>query len=167
MNSPLKYTGAAVCFMEVPDQITLAFNISNCPHRCPGCHSQFLWEDTGELLMPNFVRELDKLSMPDNSKVITCACFMGGEWRPRELIIYSRICHKRGIKTCLYTGADHLRQIDDTLLNHLDYIKFGSWREYAGPLSDPNTNQRMFKLRDDQNRPALIDITHKFQKELL
>ena len=98
---------------------------------------------------------------------ITCVCFMGGEWRPRELILYCRIAHRKGLKTCLYTGANNLSKIDNELLRHLDYIKFGSWQKDRGPLSDKNTNQRMFKLRDDENRPAVVDITYKFQKEYL
>ena len=40
----------SVVFAEIPDEITLAINISNCPGSCPGCHSPYLQQDTGEEL---------------------------------------------------------------------------------------------------------------------
>ena len=43
----LKYYNAMVVFEEIPDEITLAINITNCPCHCVGCHSKFLWEDVG------------------------------------------------------------------------------------------------------------------------
>lgn len=44
----LKYVDARVVFQEIPDEITLAINISNCPCHCKGCHSQYLAEDIGK-----------------------------------------------------------------------------------------------------------------------
>jgi len=38
----LKYTTAQVVFSEIPDEITLAINLSNCPIHCPNCHSKEL-----------------------------------------------------------------------------------------------------------------------------
>ena len=35
----LKYLNCQVTFAEVPDEISLCINITNCPNRCPGCHS--------------------------------------------------------------------------------------------------------------------------------
>ena len=46
----LKYVETAITFSEVPDEITLCINISNCPCHCKGCHSQYLWEDKGTIL---------------------------------------------------------------------------------------------------------------------
>ena len=46
----LKYVNTGVVFQEIPDEVTLAINISNCPCRCPGCHSHYLWEDIGTLM---------------------------------------------------------------------------------------------------------------------
>lgn len=47
----LKYVDARVVFQEIPDEITLAINISNCPCHCKGCHSQYLAEDIGKPLI--------------------------------------------------------------------------------------------------------------------
>ena len=43
----LKYVNTGIVFQEIPDEVTLAINISNCPCHCPGCHSHYLWEDIG------------------------------------------------------------------------------------------------------------------------
>ena len=37
-----------VVFSEIPDEITLALNITNCLNNCIGCHSSFLKQDIGE-----------------------------------------------------------------------------------------------------------------------
>ena len=46
----MKYADSKVVFSEVPDEITLAISISNCPGTCKGCHSPWLREDIGEPL---------------------------------------------------------------------------------------------------------------------
>ena len=37
-------------FAEIPDETTLALNITGCPHRGPGCHSPHLQRDEGRPL---------------------------------------------------------------------------------------------------------------------
>ena len=54
----LKYTETDIVFQEIPDEVTLAVNLSGCPCRCPGCHSKHLWGDVGEPLTDE---ALDKL----------------------------------------------------------------------------------------------------------
>ena len=44
----LKYYNSMITFSEVPDEISLCINISNCPIKCPDCHSNFLWEKIGK-----------------------------------------------------------------------------------------------------------------------
>ena len=48
----IKYVNTEVVFQEIPDETTLAINISGCPCHCPGCHSSYLWEDVGTPLTP-------------------------------------------------------------------------------------------------------------------
>ena len=43
----LKYANTDIVFQEIPDEVTLAINITNCPCHCPGFHSHYLWEDIG------------------------------------------------------------------------------------------------------------------------
>ena len=46
----LRYVDYDIVFQEIPDEVTLAINLSNCPNRCKGCHSPHLLENVGESL---------------------------------------------------------------------------------------------------------------------
>lgn len=41
----VRYHNFDIVFAEIPDETTLAINITNCPNRCPGCHSPHLQRD--------------------------------------------------------------------------------------------------------------------------
>lgn len=74
----LKYVNVGIVFQEIPDEVTLAINISNCPCRCPGCHSSYLWNDVGIPLTTDVLDEFVGKFGTD----ITCICFMGGDAEP-------------------------------------------------------------------------------------
>ena len=74
----LKYVNTGVVFQEIPDEVTLSINISNCPCHCPGCHSRYLWQDIGEPLTAITLAKL----IHDYGTEITCVCFMGGDAEP-------------------------------------------------------------------------------------
>ena len=46
----IRYYNFDIVFAEIPDEVTLAINITGCPYRCEGCHSPHLREDRGERL---------------------------------------------------------------------------------------------------------------------
>ncbi|MEG2282023.1 MAG: anaerobic ribonucleoside-triphosphate reductase activating protein, partial [Rikenellaceae bacterium] len=74
----LKYVNYDIVFQEIPDEVTLAINLSNCPNRCLGCHSPYLQQDIGEPLSEEVLSKLiDKYG-----SAITCVCFMGGDAAP-------------------------------------------------------------------------------------
>lgn len=147
----LKYQGYTVVFQEVPNEVSLAFNISGCPYKCRGCHSQNLWEYSGNLLKDDFYTVFD---LYRNN--ITCLCFMGGDQNAAEIIEYCKYAHNNGIKTCLYTGGN---SISEELALHLDYLKTGGYISDLGGLDSPSTNQRMYRLKNGQ---VIDDITHRF-----
>ena len=39
-----------IVFAEIPDEVSLALNITGCPNRCPGCHSTHLQQNIGDVL---------------------------------------------------------------------------------------------------------------------
>mgnify|MGYP001643767350 FL=1 len=69
----LRYINTDIVFQEFPDEVTLTINISGCPCRCPGCHSQFLWADRGEELTAEALSALIR----ETETTITCVGFIG------------------------------------------------------------------------------------------
>lgn len=155
----LKYVSYAVVCEEVPDEISLAINISGCPYRCKGCHSQYLWEYTGNYISD----DLDKLIDKYNS-LITCVCFMGGDQNLNELYDLCKRVKKRGYKVCIYSGAWNISRFAIFHDNAcIDYLKVGEYLESRGGLNNPNTNQRMYKVFNTKDK-ELEDITYRFMK---
>ena len=138
------YSYDIVC-QEIPDEISLAVNISGCPNRCPGCHSPWLWSDEGELMTDEFVEGL----IGKYSAAITCFCFMGGDAEPDEV---ERICRLvkscfPGIKTAWYSGRESIPEGFD--IKVLDFLKTGPYIEALGGLKSPDTNQVLYKIGED------------------
>ena len=92
MLERLKYINYAIVFQEVPDEISLAINISGCRYRCRGCHSKHLWEYKGNYLLE------DLEDIINSNEFITCVCFMGGDQNMKELEEALRICKKHNLK---------------------------------------------------------------------
>lgn len=153
----LKYVDTLVSFQEVPDEITLCINISNCPCHCKGCHSAYLAEDIGAELT---IEELQKLIL--NNKGITCICFMGGDSNPsyiEELAMHLKFQSWYPVKVAWYSGRQYIP--DEILVSCFDYIKIGPYIPELGGLDSENTNQIMYKIEDDK----LIDITYRFKHD--
>ena len=153
----LKYLGYSIVFQEVPDEVTLAINISGCPHKCEGCHSKYLWEYEGNYISD----DLDKL-IERYKGLITCVCFMGGDQNQKELTDLLICTHKYGLKAALYTGCNFMSDLHIRVLGNLDYLKIGYYDSNRGGLDNANTNQRM--LAWDWKSGKWDDITYKFQK---
>lgn len=153
----MKYVDTQVVFREVPDELTLAINISGCPVKCPGCHSSYLTRDIGEILD---TASLDKLI--EGNPGITCVSFMGGDADPLYVKELADHVHGRGLKTCWYSGRG-LNCAGDVLPS-LDFIKVGPYIEECGPLDYSTTNQRFYKVDRTENGPSLTDWTERFRK---
>ena len=138
------YSYDIVC-QEIPDEVTLAVNISCCPNRCPGCHSPWLWEDSGRPLDETLIEEL----MENYGSAVTCFCFMGGDAAPEEIERMARWIHERWpqIRTGWYSGKDTLPDGFDSSV--LDYLKLGPYIAELGGLKSPQTNQKFFKKSPD------------------
>lgn len=138
------YSYDIVC-QEIPDEVTLAVNISCCPNRCPGCHSPWLWGDEGELMTEDF---LDAL-IGRYASAITCFCFMGGDADPFEIqrLAFWIIDRFPGIRTAWYSGRQELPDGFD--LRSMNYIKLGPYIEELGGLKSPTTNQVFYVVGPD------------------
>ena len=159
----MKYTGTEITFAEVPDEITLCINISNCPCHCKGCHSPYLAEDIGEELTEGSLHKLIS-----SNEGITCVAFMGGDSNPKEvdrLADIVQVCY--GLKAAWYSGVQILNK--DIHIWNFSYIKLGPYIEELGPLNSKTTNQRMYKVvythyDDGTAGHELEDITYRFWK---
>ena len=138
------YSYDIVC-QEIPDEISLAVNISGCPNRCPGCHSPWLWSDEGEPMTDNFLECL----IGKYSAAITCFCFMGGDAEPAEIERIARLVKEMypGMKTAWYSGRESLPEGFD--IKVLDYLKLGPYIEALGSLKSPTTNQALYRISED------------------
>lgn len=181
----LKYVDAKVVFQEIPDEITLAINISNCPCHCPGCHSSYLAEDIGKELTWSGWSTKDSDSLFDlirKHRGITCVALMGGDSDPRSINslaekikwtnsnVQPYVKEWNGeerwqwnpVKVAWYSGRKELSW--DINVENFDYIKLGPYIEEKGPLSSRTTNQVMLQIDNSYGKPITKDITSRFWK---
>ena len=155
----LRYTDYDIVFQEIPDEVTLAINLSNCPNRCKGCHSPQLMEDIGDPL----TEESLSILLNKYGKVITCVCFMGGDASPsdiEQLAEFVQLQSASSLKVGWYSGRSELPAGFNT--HSFQYIKLGPYIESLGGLKSKQTNQRLYKI----DKEEMKDITHYFNQTL-
>lgn len=154
----LKYVNTGVVFQEIPDETTLAINISNCPCRCPGCHSHYLWEDIG---LPLDTDAIDTF-VQQYGQDITCIAFMGGDNDPKGVNMLAQYIHEvhPQYKVAWYSGKTVI--VPSVTRQDFDYIKIGPYIRHLGPLKSPTTNQRLYRQAEDG---TFEDITSRFWKK--
>jgi anaerobic ribonucleoside-triphosphate reductase activating protein len=152
----LKYVNFDIVFQEIPDEVTLAINLSNCPNGCPGCHSPFLQKDIGEPLTEEALTVL----LRTYGRSVTCVCLMGGDASPDEIVRLAAFLQTQTIapvKVGWYSGRQTLPP--SFAPAHFHYVKLGPYIERLGPLKLKTTNQRLYRL--DENG-QMTDITSRF-----
>ena len=157
----LKYLFKSIVFQEIPDETSLAIEISGCIIHCKGCHSRELWEDKGTELT---IEELDRLL--EENRGITCLLLMGGEHDIGQLVVLLQ--HVWGkVKTAWYCGLDRVPNDKVYIYQFLDFIKTGHYDAELGGLSSPTTNQRLCKINHLGNGDyTQEDITYKLTKKI-
>ena len=153
----LKYVNSDIVFQEIPDEVTLAINISNCPCHCPGCHSRYLWDDVGLPLNPEAIDDFIEKDGQD----ITCIAFMGGDSDPKGVDLLAQYVHEEypHLRVAWYSGRTVISPLIQK--NDFDYIKIGPFIRHLGPLKRPTTNQRLYRQND---QGEFEDITARFWK---
>ena len=154
----LKYSNTGVVFQEIPDEVTLAINISNCPCRCPGCHSRYLWEDIG---LPLDTAAIDDF-VGQYGKDITCIAFMGGDGDPKGVNLLAQYIHEEYPQYHVAWYSGRIRVPSVVNRRDFDYIKIGPYIQHLGPLKSPTTNQRLYRQTETGD---FEDITARFWKK--
>lgn len=155
----------AVTFREIPDEVTLSINISNCQNNCKGCHSPYLREDCGEIL------DLTSLGIiMSRNRGVSCVCFMGEGNDLETIMDYAEYIKKKYyVKTALYSGRADIPESRPWQV--FDYIKIGPYIEERGPLNVGTTNQKLYQKStttqcfvdvNGRRRQNWHDITFKF-----
>ena len=153
----MKYVDTLVSFSEIPDEITLCINISNCPNKCEGCHSSWLQENIG-IELNNY----ELYDIINKNSGISCVCFMGGDSDPEEINNLAIKIKSKNLKVGWYSGKSEIS--DKINIKNFDYIKIGPYLKDKGPLSDKNTNQKMYEIIHFTGMDSLKNITYKFWK---
>lgn len=153
----IKYVDTLVGFAEIPSEISLCINISNCPCKCTECHSSYLAQDIGEPLDLQHLTDLI-----DSNKGITCICLMGGDANPSEIddIAQDIKEYYPDLKVGWYSGRDYISE--DVNLENFDFIKYGHYDKDKGPLNSKTTNQIMLSICKVGDRIITDNITSKF-----
>ena len=154
----LKYVNTGIVFQEIPDEVTLAINISGCPCHCPGCHSHYLWEDIG---LPLNTDAIDAF-VSQYGRNITCIAFMGGDGDPKGVDMLAQYIHEEHpqYKVAWYSGR--VRITSAVNKSDFDYIKVGPYLKHLGPLKSTTTNQRLYRQNDTGE---FEDITSRFWRK--
>lgn len=150
----------SVVFAEVPDYVTLAIEITNCPGMCEGCHSPWLREDIGEELTPEV---LDRLI--SENRGVNCICFMGEGKDPealKRLAFGIKLRSDYPYKVALYSGRDGVEKEYDT---YFDFIKVGPYIPSRKGLNFKTTNQRLYEIVREGFETTRKDITYKFWRD--
>lgn len=145
MNKVLRFTVERVVWQEVPGEVSLAYSVSGCPLRCPGCHSSDSWgAERGTPLSAEYLNG----RIEQYWGMITCVAFFGGEWDPAALVPLLKLVREAGLHTCLYSGHEFVaRQV----LRELTFLKTGPWIQKLGGLESLHTNQKFIDLRTNKS----------------
>lgn len=160
----IKYTDAQITFREVPDEISLSINISNCPYKCQGCHSPRLQQNIGKELTKEIIYDL----IEQHKSEITCVTFLGDGGNMKEIADLIKYVHLNGYLTCLYTGSTNIDDIIHECDGCLNFLKIGQYVKKFGGLDSSSTNQRFIKIhyKDDANGKKFVeykDLTERFR----
>lgn len=153
----IKFVDYDIVFQEIPNEVTLAINLSQCPNNCEGCHSPFLKTDIGDELNESALSDLLMRYADD----VTCVAFMGGDGDLFSLVRLATFVKSQygQLKIAWYTGREQLPK--DVSFKDFDYIKVGPYKREFGPLNKRTTNQRLYKMRDGK---ISDDVTYLFWK---
>ena len=93
---------------------------------------------------------------------ITCIAFMGGDADPRGVNLLAQYIHEEHPQFHVAWYSGRIRIPSSIYIADFDYIKIGPFIRHLGPLKQPTTNQRLYRV--EQNG-TLRDITARFWRK--
>ncbi|MBM6701110.1 4Fe-4S cluster-binding domain-containing protein [Megasphaera elsdenii] len=144
-NDKLPIVNKGITLTEIPNRISVFFEIGNCTCHCDGCHSPELWDTN--YTRPNMtVQEMidyvhEQYKLGANAVVI-----MGG-WNNEEvsrsaliLLLLDLSCE---FQVGIYVGDDYLGCLPRLPIK---WIKSGRYEKDKGGLDSPTTNQKFYEF---------------------
>ena len=144
----LPVVNKGITFTEIPDHITVFFEIGGCKMKCKGCHSPYLHTPIHkDLFTP--IEEMKAYAESLKAKGANAIVLMGGTYNcgvPIEKLVgaikaLSTILPV-GIFSGLPCGAFAHMVLKD--IEELQWLKIGDYKEALGGLDSPNTNQKFY-----------------------
>jgi len=149
--------------------VRTAVFFQGCPHRCPGCHSQALWDFDGgvEMTLPEVLREIGRgLAAGDRGVTLT-----GGEplAQPEAAAALCRALKRAGVHVIVYTGFvyEDLLELEGAIpairqvLDGADVLVDGPYIRELDDGSLPyrgSTNQRVIDLPATRRTGRVVTI---------
>ena len=139
----LKYTDYTIVFQEVPDEVSLAINLSGCPYRCKGCHSPHLQQETGEELSERVLSGL----LQSYAHAITCVCLWEVTPKVEAVCRLATYCsYRMGRETQKQPGIRETISLILQAAGCFDYVKTGPFLEALG------------RIRPKNDQPTIIQV---------
>ena len=144
----VRYHNFDIVFAEIPGETTLAFNITGCPNRCPGCHSPHLQTDEGCVLDDAELLAL----LACYGRSVTCVAFMGGDAEPHKIARLAKTVRKTYpvLHTAWYSGREELPEGFESAA--FDYVIKRYFSECYALKDDPKSKYYGTK----SGKPAVI-----------
>lgn len=172
MSILVPVAGKGITINEVPDRMSVYFEIGECRQNCKGCHSPHLHTQIKDKMSVADMKSYAQRMVNEGANAIV---ILGGTTNGIPLEDLKRIIDTLAdvAPVCVYSGTDD-KDINKwiTFNTELNWIKTGSYKEDLGGLQSPKTNQRFYRLGIIYNydmfgnitscRPHIIDETYKF-----
>jgi anaerobic ribonucleoside-triphosphate reductase activating protein len=161
-----RYTSYEMVFIDVPGKAMIAIYITECPHKCPGCHSPELWKRKGKMLNEAVIDKIyDKYR-----KGIDGILFMGDSRNRNNILELAKYIRSKYsfYKIGWYSGFESLPfGWGQSRISNFDYIKLGPYKQELGALNSKTTNQKFYKLqKNESGKIEMIDRTHCFRRKI-
>ena len=173
LNYTIPVANEGVTFTEVPDRISVFFNIANCNAHCKDCHSPYLWKNTRR----KTVTDILNYAQTQTDKGATAIVLMGGTTNGIDEDVLVKLINLLDeiAPVCLYSGSDDMTLNFRIAINsHLTWIKTGSYQPKFGGLDKLTTNQRFYHKDGiavtmnnwaiENVSPTFTDETYKFRE---
>lgn len=141
----LYYTEIELSHDLIIGETSIGIYISGCSNHCDSCHYPELQRTDFGFPLKDYFDQIISVY----ERQATCVAFLGeGDLRGSnhpEFAGFVREACRFHLKTALFSGRDIL---PEEWMKIFDYVKTGSYKSEFGSLTNPGTNQKLFRNID-------------------